>query len=35
VLGDAGIAPLFVRLADPDVAAAAATLTTRLSTMPA
>ncbi|HKU84932.1 MAG TPA: DUF2868 domain-containing protein [Casimicrobiaceae bacterium] len=35
VLGDAGIAPLFVRLADPDVAAAAAMLTTRLSTMPA
>ena len=35
VLGDASVAPLFVRLADPDVATAAATLTTRLSAMPA
>ena len=35
VLEEAGVAPLFVRLADPDVAAAAATLTTRLSTVPA
>jgi len=35
VLGDAGVAPLFVRLADPDVAAAATTLTTRFSALPA
>jgi hypothetical protein len=35
VLGDANVAPLFVRLADPDVATAAATLTTRFSALPA
>ena len=35
VLGDAGVAPLFVRLADPDVAAAAAMLTTHFSAIPA
>ena len=35
VLGDAKVPPLFVRLADPDVATAAATLTTRFSALPA
>ena len=35
VLADAGAAPIFVRLADPDVAAAAGTLTTRFSALPA
>ena len=35
VLGDAGAAPLFVRLADPDVVAAAAKLTTHFSPVPA
>ena len=35
VLADAGAAPIFVRLADPDVVAAAGTLTTRFSALPA
>jgi hypothetical protein len=35
VLADAGAAPIFVRLADPDVVTAAGTLTTRFSAMPA